>query len=336
MEWEWFALRVSLADLDPRDPVSWQEWALPFCRKVGFRVKGRWRSSLRAYGRLDLAHRQARELLTHGWQPAASAHGFVKGRSTKSAAARHAGAKVVLVVDLSDFYGQITWRRVSDELRRDFSEDVCNFIQGGCFVDDALPLGFRTSPVLSNRAFRKTDLLLEELSQQAGVTYTRWVDDLIFSGSGVSDEFLLDVRQVLASQAWEVNERKVRFMRRSPYVLGLYVGNDAPSPRLPRRMKKRLLLESYHFSQRGFDHFAKPGVMSPDRLFGQMSYASSIEPSLSSLLRERLEAGYERSEFSLRRSRASSGMAAALSSEEIDALLARISRGAEGAPDLGQ
>lgn len=336
MDWEWFALRVSLADLDPRDPVSWGDWARPFCRKVNFRVKGRWRSSLRAHGRLDLAHRQARELLTHGWQPATSAHGFVKGRSTRSAAARHAGANVVLVVDLSDFYGQITWRRVSDELRRDFSDEVCSFLRGVCFVDDALPLGFRTSPILSNRAFRETDLLLENLSQQAGVTYTRWVDDLIFSGSGVSDEFLLNVRRVLTSQAWEVNERKVRFMRRSPYVLGLYVGNDAPSPRLPRRMKKRLLLESYHFSTKGFEHFATPGVMSPDRLFGQMSYASSIEPSLSILLRERLEAGYDRSEFRLRRSRASSGMAAALSSEEIDAVLARISLGAPLSPDLDQ
>lgn len=336
MEWQWFALRVSLADLEPRDPAAWQDWAVSFCKVVNFRVKGRWRSSLRAQGRLDLAHRQARELLTHGWQPAASAHGFVKGRSTRSAAARHAGAQVVLVVDLSDFYGQITWNRVSDELRRDFSEDVCSFIRGVCFVDDALPLGFRTSPILSNRAFWATDVLLEALSQQAGVVYTRWVDDLVFSGGGVSDAFLKDVRRVLAIQAWQVNERKVRFMRRSPYVLGLYVGKDSSSPRLPRRMKKRLLLESYHFSRRGFEHFSTPGVMSPDRLFGQMSYAGSIEPGLSGLLRERLEAGYALSEFRLRGSRATSGMAAAMSSEQIDALLAQVSRGSQDAAEFDE
>lgn len=301
MLWRWFAVRASLGNLDPRSTAEWERWAVPFHRQIAFRIKKRWRSTVRVRGRLDAAHRQARELLRHQWNPAESVHGFVKGRSTRTAAAPHAGAKVVLAVDLEDFYGQVTWGRLETDLNQVFDEDTCAWIQGTCFVDGVLPLGFRTSPVLSNRAFHTTDLALEALCDRFDVTYTRWVDDLMFSGDAVSDQFLVQVRSVLAAHNWVVNERKVRFMRRSPYVLGLYVGQDVDQPRLPRKMKKRLLLESYHFGRRGFEHFSTEGVMSPDRLFGQMTYAASIEPDLAEVLEHRMESGFTRSGYVFRR-----------------------------------
>ncbi|MGP6206094.1 reverse transcriptase family protein [Microbacterium sp. F2] len=219
-------------------------------------------------------------------------HGFVRGKSTKSAASVHAGSRSALALDLEDFFGQVTFDRVADALRAQFDERLCDWIEGACFREGAIPLGYRTSPVLSNLAFHRMDDEIQDVADRYGVRYTRWVDDLTFSGTGVSDQLLADIKGVLASGGWTVNDRKTRFMRRSPYVLGLYVGHDVDKPRLPRRMKQRILIETYHFSRLGFEHFAHEGVMSPSRLFGRVAYASVIEPELAKLLNERVSAGH--------------------------------------------
>lgn len=292
ISWEMFSVRIQLADLRPRSAPEWDAWARARERTVSFRVKHRWRQARRATGRLDSAHKQARGLLAAGWVPSPAAHGFVRTKSTKSAAAVHVGTSAALTLDLEDFFGQVTFDRVADNLRMRFDERVREWVEGACFRDGSIPLGYRTSPVLSNLAFRATDDEITSVARRHGVEYTRWVDDLTFSGAGVSDELLGDLKRALANHGWAVNDRKTRFMRRSPYVLGLYVGQDVDHPRLPRRMKQRLLVETFHFSRRGFAHFSHEGVMSPNRLFGRVAYASVIEPELARLLNERVNAGH--------------------------------------------
>lgn len=292
ISWEMFSVRIQLGDLHPRSAPEWDDWARKNERIISFRAKHRWRQARRATGRLDSAHKQARTLLAAGWAPSAAVHGFVRAKSTKSAAAVHAGANAVLTLDLADFFGQVTFDRVVNDLRSRFDDRSCDWINGACFRDGSVQLGYRTSPVLSNLAFSSTDEEIVDVARRHGVAYTRWVDDLTFSGAGVSDDLLADVKRTLAGQDWAVNDRKTRFMRRSPYVLGLYVGQDVDRPRLPRRMKQRLLVETYHFSRLGFDHFSHEGVMSPSRLFGRVAYASAIEPKFAELLNERVNAGH--------------------------------------------
>lgn len=292
ISWELFSVRAQLWGLEPRSVAEWGTWARSNERSVSFRAKGRWRQAHRAVGRLDTAHKQARAILATGWTPSEAVHGFVRGKSTKSAASVHAGSRSALALDLEDFFGQVTFDRVADALRAQFDERVCDWIEGACFREGAIPLGYRTSPVLSNLAFHRMDDEIQDVADRYGVRYTRWVDDLTFSGTGVSDQLLADIKGVLASGGWTVNDRKTRFMRRSPYVLGLYVGHDVDKPRLPRRMKQRILIETYHFSRLGFEHFAHEGVMSPSRLFGRVAYASVIEPELAKLLNERVSAGH--------------------------------------------
>ncbi|MGN6127901.1 MAG: reverse transcriptase family protein [Humibacter sp.] len=223
--------------------------------------------------------------------PHDSVHGFVRGRSTVSGASPHAGAKVVLCVDLKDFYGQISFTRVSDALAERFDKDVLAWIEGVCFVDGKLPLGFRTSPYLSNLAFEGTDRSIAAIADARGLCYTRWVDDLSFSGGDLDDSFLAELRCVIESAGWTLNDRKTRFMRRSPYVLGLYVGHDVDEPRLPRWMKRKILVESYYFAKYGASHFETPGVYPRPTFLGLCAYAFSVEPELAEKVHPRLISG---------------------------------------------
>lgn len=294
IDWPIFSSRIGLFREPARSPQEWNEWAAVYRREIKFRSGRRWRVSTRAVGNLDSAFKIASTLLSAGWSPPRSVHGFIRGRSTLTGASPHAGSKLVLSVDLKDFYGQISFRRVATALGVRFDADVLAWVEGCCFMDDKLPLGFRTSPYLSNLAFEEADKQIEELARRRGITYTRWVDDLTFSGYGLADCFLDELREVLETEGWQLNDSKTRFMRRSPYVLGLYVGHDTTSPRIPRWMKKRILKETYYFARFGDAHFATPGVYPRRVLFGLCAYVTHIEPNMSRVIGPRLQQGMRR------------------------------------------
>jgi retron-type reverse transcriptase len=98
----------------------------------------------------------------------------------------------------------------------------------------ALPQGACTSPALSNLAARRLDARLHALTSKLGYVYTRYADDLTFSGDGALQQragwLLSRVRHIAADEGFAVNEEKTRIQRRHTRqeVTGIVV-NDKPS-----------------------------------------------------------------------------------------------------------
>jgi hypothetical protein len=149
-------------------------------------------------------------------------------------------------------------------------------------------MGLSTSPYLSHRVFLETDQELESLAANLCIRFTRYADDLTFSGT-IVDKTADDIRTVLNSNGWTVNERKTRFMRRgrAQYVTGLSV-SDPTAPHVPRRLKRRMrwrlnMIERYGFY--GYvTQFCGDSVDSmskeAERLRGLAQYIASVEPGL--------------------------------------------------------
>nr|WP_275693451.1 reverse transcriptase domain-containing protein [Nocardioides sp. TF02-7] len=150
--------------------------------------------------------------------------------------------------------------------------------------------GFSTSPLLSNLAFAATDVVISDFAKVEGVAYTRYVDDLTFSGAVdlVNDDFLAELDQRLGGLGWRVNSKKTRFMRRGKpqFVTGLYVG-DSASPHIPRQMKRLLRREVYFASKFGVRSARRmsPTPIEPDRLHGWVHYAAHVDPVFGARLR---------------------------------------------------
>jgi RNA-directed DNA polymerase len=167
-------------------------------------------------------------------------HGFVRGRSTLSNAAKHLNKECVLRVDLEEFFPSISAARIVRSLRaQGLDDDAADLCVRVVAIKDKLPIGLSTSPYLSNLVFEQTDARLVDYSRCRGIEFTRYVDDLIFSGE-VRDRDLSEISEILEGEGWTVNRRKVAFMRRGgpQYVTGLYVGCP-DRPRIPRRIKSR-------------------------------------------------------------------------------------------------
>ncbi|MGN6129150.1 MAG: reverse transcriptase family protein, partial [Nocardioidaceae bacterium] len=226
-----------------------------------------------------------------GYSPPAEVHGFVRGRDITTNAARHLDQDVVLRVDLADFFGTIGQTKVVEALASfDIDDHAARAVAGVTLVDGSLAQGFSTSPFLSNLAFVETDAALAELADGEGVTYTRYVDDMSFSGpvSSVHDDLMDSITALLSAHGWRVNPGKTRFMRRGKpqYVTGLYVG-DSAGPHIPRSMKRLLRREVYFASRFGLEdaRLRSPTPMQHDRLNGWVHYAAHADAVFGANLR---------------------------------------------------
>jgi hypothetical protein len=193
-----------------------------------------------------------------------AAHGFVKGRSIKTFASAHTGQRVVLRMDLKDFFPSIRSARVQALFRTaGYPERVADLLGGLCttaapravfsakrvsnpeFTIDPfalfdawqtyafphVPQGAPTSPALANLCMYRADCRLSGLARAAGAIYTRYADDLAFSGGEDFDRcagrFAIHAAAILLEEGFEVNHRKTRVMRRGvrQYLAGV-VANE--------------------------------------------------------------------------------------------------------------
>lgn len=177
----------------------------------------------------------------------AAAHGFLKEHSFKTFTAPHVGQRVVLRMDVRDFFASIAGTRIQTVFRTlGYPESVADLLGGLCTnaapadiwnrlgldVDPAqlkearelysrphLPQGAPTSPALANLCAFKIDCRLTGLAKSLDSKYTRYADDLAFSGNdrfekGV-ERFSGHVAAILMEEGFTVHFRKTQIMRQS-------------------------------------------------------------------------------------------------------------------------
>jgi len=193
----------------------------------------------------------------------AAAHGFVAGRSCVGAASRHAGEALVVAVDLKDFFLTASMARVYALFRSlGYPSAVADALTRLCgastpqhvfdvlapeqrhdfetrkrFEQLHLPQGAPTSPALANLVAFRLDLRHAGLARRFDAVYTRYADDLAFSGDDAfarkSRSFLAAVDTIVADEGFTLNARKTRLMRRSgaQRVTGIVVNDHINVPR---------------------------------------------------------------------------------------------------------
>jgi RNA-directed DNA polymerase len=217
------------------------------------------------------------------------AHGFVKGRSIASNAAPHVGKAVVLHFDIKDCFPSIHFGRVRGLLLAlGYSYPVAASL--AVLMTEAprqpvlaegklyhVPTGPRvcvqgapTSPGLCNAILAKLDHRLAGLAAKAGFAYTRYADDLTFSGQDLAKvaKFLHLVPRIVSAEGFEVNAAKTRVLRagRRQAVTGVIVNRTMGLSRQERRKLRAAL----HRQQR--EPAAEGAAAEAARLRGKLAY----------------------------------------------------------------
>jgi RNA-directed DNA polymerase len=199
--------------------------------------------------------------------------GFIEGRSAPMAAAKHCGAKWIYSVDIKDFFPSTRPNQVISALTGiGYPSHAASLIASLCTLNGGLAQGSPASPVLSNLVFRMADSQLARISQDLDTRFTRYADDIVFSGTTEFPNSLPSaVKQVIAAGGWTLSPSKEYFAA-SPMRLkvhGLLVHGAAP--RLTKGYRNRI---------RAFQHLLMHQKISPTdvpRILGHLAYATSIE-----------------------------------------------------------
>ncbi len=250
-----------------------------------------------------------------------AAHGFVQGRSIKTFSASHVGRRVVLRIDLRDFFPTFSGRRIQAFFRTaGYPESVADLLGGLCAnaaprsvwkelgagVDAAqltqarglysrphLPQGAPTSPALANLCAYRIDCRLSGLAEAAGAVYTRYADDLAFSGEEsferCVERFAAHAGAILVEEGFSVHFRKTRIMRQSArqHLAGLVTNRRL---NLVRADFDRLKAILHNCVQHGPEkQNREKHLRFRSHLEGRVSFAEMINPEKSKRLRALLD-----------------------------------------------
>lgn len=181
-------------------------------------------------------------------------HGFIIGKGIVSNGASHKAARYLLNVDIKDFFGSVREGTIQ-QLFSDFGygEHVAKTLAGLCTFQGSLPQGAPTSPYLANLAFGRTDRDILQLSREHNLTYSRYADDLSFSGPHkIPRTFVGRLELVLRNYGFRINSAKTRFSGpgQAHYVTGLVVNEKVhPNRELRRRLRAMFHRAALHPAQ---------------------------------------------------------------------------------------
>ncbi len=257
--------------------------------------------------------------------PHPAAHGFRRGHSIKTFAAPHTGQRVVLRMDLHDFFPSIAGARLEAFFRtagypeavagllgglasNATPRDVWKAAAGGCaapldprllhqaralYSRPHLPQGAPTSPALANLCAYRIDCRLAGLAQSAGAVYTRYADDLAFSGGERFDRsverFSTHAAAILHEEGFAVHHRKTRIMRQGvcQRLAGLVANRHVNVARADIDKLKATLTNCIRHGMESQNRDAHPCFRS--HLEGRVAFVESINPARGARLRALLE-----------------------------------------------
>lgn len=212
----------------------------------------RWRATRRKARLLEVPKSRLKEIqrrlldgLLNHIPPHEAAHAYRRGRSIGTLLAPHAGRKIVLHFDLQNFFPAIRSARVHALFQTaGYPFQVARFLTGLCtnsvppeiieqrpsvgadrraadlrlrLATAHLPQGAPTSPALANLCAYRLDCRLIGLARALNASYTRYADDLVFSGGEelerAARRFHVHVCRIALEEGFEVNTRKSHFMR---------------------------------------------------------------------------------------------------------------------------
>ncbi len=248
--------------------------------------------------------------------------GFTRGRSVRTHAALHTGQASVLRLDLRDFFASVTAGRVFGIFRTlGYSPSVAHvltglttnttpqlvwqavpraadprliqprFWLGRALATPHLPQGAPTSPALANLAAFRLDRRLAGLAASTQLRYSRYADDLAFSGSARlrrrRARFEDLVAEIAHEEGFAVNLTKsfLRVGASRQSVCGVVVNVRPNVPRPEYDQLKAILHNAARHGPRSQNRAGLPDFEA--HLRGRIAWVASLNPARGEKLRRR-------------------------------------------------
>ncbi|MFS4580683.1 reverse transcriptase family protein [Phaeobacter sp. C3_T13_0] len=239
--------------------------------------------------------------------PSPSSYGFVPGRNCIRAAAQHAGEDVLVCFDLKLFFPSIRIPRITGLFRcLGYPEPVARTLAGLCTLETPrhirskvpmeahrlaqrhLPQGAPTSPALANLCCFNMDKRLAALARSLDANFTRYADDLAFSGDRhIVTTLRHAVPDIVGDERFHLNTEKTRvaYRHQSQVCTGITVNEKI---NIPRRDYDLLKAAIHRLSDPQNADRNIPAIL--NALCGRISWVENLNPAKGAILRRRFDA----------------------------------------------
>jgi RNA-directed DNA polymerase len=181
------------------------------------------------------------------------AKAYVVGLSIKDNARFHRRQEQVLRVDVKEFFPSIKGRNVFHIFRNlGYSAEVSAMLTGLTTLKNSLPQGAPTSPTLSNIFMTRCDARIAGYCLARKIRYTRYSDDLTFSGEFHVGKLISFIRMVFSDSGLRLNKVKTKLMlkHQRQFTAGLVVNEKI---NVCREKRRKLRQEIHYIRKFGLD-----------------------------------------------------------------------------------
>lgn len=211
-------------------------------------------------------------------------HGFVAKKSIITNAKIHLNQKELLKLDLKDFFPSININRIIYVFKSlGYSNQVAFYLASLCSYDGSLPQGAPTSPYLSNIIAKQLDKRLISLSKQYKLRYTRYADDLTFSGTLIPAKLIEYISEIVNSEGFTVNQGKTRLYKNGGKRIVTGISVVGQELKIPKEYKRNLRQELHFIIKYGYESHVKKKKIRKinylEILLGKVNFWLNVEPS---------------------------------------------------------
>ena len=162
-----------------------------------------------------------------------------------------------------------------------YSHDLSCFLAYLCCLNNTLPQGAPTSPYLSNLRMITLDGKISKYTSQNSIRYTRYADDLTFSGDFNPHYIINDISKMVFNEGFSVNSEKTRVAKINARqeVTGIIVNTHM---QISKKKRKQIRQQVYYIKKFGLEshleHIRENRANYLNHLLGQINFALFVNP----------------------------------------------------------
>lgn len=220
------------------------------------------------------------------------AKAYKTGSNVVQNAQPHVGKKKILKLDIEGFFDHILYSQVKDIVfyKEKFAEPIRVLLTMLCYYKESLPQGAPTSPAITNIIMYDFDETVGAFCFKKNIAYTRYCDDMTFSGDFDEEEIISFVKGELRKLGLFLKNRKTAIIpaTKCQTVTGIVVNEKL---NITKEYKKAIRQEMYYIRKFGLDeHLSKLGIS--DKRGYLLSLRGRIAFVLQTIPNDREFAGY--------------------------------------------
>lgn len=197
-----------------------------------------------------------------GFKISKYAMAYVKGKSVKDNANMHVNKKLILKLDIKDFFNNISFMDVYNKvfLEEYFPKQARTVLTYLCTYNEFLPQGAPTSSYISNLIMQDFDEKIGLFCEKNNISYTRYSDDMTFSGDFNVKMVIFKVKDELKKMGMQLNYDKIHviYSNMSQQVTGITVNEK---PQVLKVKRRKIRQEVYYIKKYGlYSHLKRINV----------------------------------------------------------------------------